>query len=459
MSQLLQASSPNPADGVASGASGLLGIIATVDAALATYDPARTALLTDAEKIRATSGLLRLQNRLNAITGTHAHQLESDRTVWHHLGVSFRSWLAAAERLTPYQATKLIKQGAHLQRFGAIARGALDGDVSIEQAVAVNRTLGRLPDSLSTAQVDHAERDMLSYCSEFDSRQLSGLTMHLLKVIAPDTAEEIDGERLERELDLAHRDRFLTFRDDGHGTTEIHGSLPTVQARQIEAVLGSFAAAQHRRAHDNLDPYCELTSRPQRMADALVTVCERIERCKEAPNHGGDRPRLVVTIPHQTLLDWADSTGAHEVGTDQQLTPGELRRLACDAELLPVVLGGDSEILDVGTSHRLVTDPIRAALTVRDRGCIFPGCDKLPVDCEAHHAQPWQCGGPTSLENLALLCRHHHRTIEPSKDPGVRVRQWELGFDPVTGIPQVTPPAHVDPKQTPRQHKRFIIRR
>lgn len=220
---------PNPTAGAASGASGLLGLIATVDAALADFDPAATALLTNAEKIEATKGLLRLQNRLNAITGTHVHHLESERTVWHHLGVSTGSWLAAAERLTPYQATKLIKQGADLQRFGAIARGALDGDVSIDQAVAVNRTLAHLPASLTSAQVDHAERDMLAYCGEFDSKHLSQLTSHLLEVVASDIADELGTESLERELDRARRDRFLTFRDDGHGSTQIHGSLPTLQ--------------------------------------------------------------------------------------------------------------------------------------------------------------------------------------------------------------------------------------
>ena len=239
----------------------------------------------------------------------------------------------------------------------------------------------------------------------------------------------------------------------------ISGSLPTLEARAIESVLGAFAADEHRRSIDTLDAHVALSSRPQRLADALVTVCQRIEHCGQAPRHGGDRPRLVVTIEQEHLLDWNDSEHAHEVGVDHRLTPEELRQLACDADLLPIVLGGDGEILDVGQEQRLVTPAIRAALTVRDRGCIFPGCDRLPVDCEAHHRQPWQAGGPTSLENLVLLCRHHHRVVEPAKNPADRARQWQVELHPTTGIPRVIPPAHVDPGRTPRLHNRFTIRR
>ena len=98
------------------------------------------------------------------------------------------------------------------------------------------------------------------------------------------------------------------------------------------------------------------------------------------------------------------------------------RRLACDAAVTRVVIGPDSQPLDVGRRTRVVPAAIRTALTVRDRGCVFPGCDRPPTWTDAHHIVHWADGGPTSLDNLVLLCRTHHRTVHEG--------QWELGRDP-----------------------------
>ena len=87
------------------------------------------------------------------------------------------------------------------------------------------------------------------------------------------------------------------------------------------------------------------------------------------------------------------------------LPPGVLRRLACDAEVIPAVLGTRCEVLDVGRTRRLVTTPLWLALIARDRHCTFPGCTRPPVMCHAHHLTHWADGGTTSLTNLALSLR------------------------------------------------------
>ncbi len=86
------------------------------------------------------------------------------------------------------------------------------------------------------------------------------------------------------------------------------------------------------------------------------------------------------------------------------LPPDVIRRLACDAEIIPAVLGTRSEVLDVGRLHRLVTPALWVALVLRDRHCTFPACTRPPVMCHAHHLLPWSTGGTTTLDNLALLC-------------------------------------------------------
>ena len=150
----------------------------------------------------------------------------------------------------------------------------------------------------------------------------------------------------------------------------------------------------------------------------------------------------------------ADCTRNGLLPTGTELSPGELRRLACDADLLPAVLGGPSGVLDVGRDHRLVTPTIRAALTARDKGCVFPGCDRPPAACDAHHLQPWQHGGTTSLTNLVLACRHHHGIIEPGERPEHIRWRVRLRDD---GVPEVIPPLHVDPQRRPRIHQRFRV--
>ncbi|MET8123821.1 HNH endonuclease signature motif containing protein, partial [Micromonospora sp. NPDC005291] len=114
------------------------------------------------------------------------------------------------------------------------------------------------------------------------------------------------------------------------------------------------------------------------------------------------------------------------------------------ATILPTVLGSTSQVLDVGRQRRLITGPLRRALVLRDHGCAFPGCDRPPRWCDAHHIQHWADNGDTALHNAVLLCGHHHRHIHHS-DWAVR-----LGGD---GHPEFIPPAWLDPDQLPRRNQ------
>jgi hypothetical protein len=119
----------------------------------------------------------------------------------------------------------------------------------------------------------------------------------------------------------------------------------------------------------------------QRRADALVEVCRLALACGGLPDNGGERPQVAVTIDFDRLREQT-ATATLDDGT--VISPAAARRLACDAQLLPVVLGGAGQVLDVGRERRLFTGPIRRALVLRDRGCGFPGCDRPPRWCEGH---------------------------------------------------------------------------
>ena len=120
--------------------------------------------------------------------------------------------------------------------------------------------------------------------------------------------------------------------------------------------------------------------------------------------------RVLPVLRVSTSLD-ALRSGLHRAGvTDsgENLSAATLRRLACDAEIIPTVLNGKGRVIDVGRRSRRVGEALRCVLIARDGGCVWPGCDAPPSRCDAHHVKHWADGGPTNADNLALLCHRHH---------------------------------------------------
>ncbi|NUR49298.1 MAG: DUF222 domain-containing protein [Hamadaea sp.] len=181
----------------------------------------------------------------------------------------------------------------------------------------------------------------------------------------------------------------------------------------------------------------DLRSAGARRADALVELCQRILNAGELPDNGGEKPHLTVTLPWDALQA---KVGAGLLDTGDLLTPETVRRLACDAMIIPAVLGGDGQVLDVGRARRLIDGPLRRALVLRDKGCAFPGCDRPPQWCHGHHLKAWADGGTTCLANSVLLCGFHHREIHHG--------HWEVRIRP-DGFAEFLPPTFIDPLRRP----------
>ena len=118
---------------------------------------------------------------------------------------------------------------------------------------------------------------------------------------------------------------------------------------------------------------------------------------------------MLVTIYVDQLARRAG--GRALLDTGETITIEAARRLACDADIAAVLVKGGSEILDLGRTHRVVTNAQYKALVIRDGGCRFPGCDRPPGWCQAHHIVEWPDGGRTDLDNQVLLCLTHHHLI------------------------------------------------
>lgn len=176
----------------------------------------------------------------------------------------------------------------------------------------------------------------------------------------------------------------------------------------------------------------------QRQADALGDLCEQALDDGRLPDEGGQKPHVSI------ILDWAElQRQARGVMLDYggYLQPAEVRRFLCDCGVTPVVLGGEGQPLDVGRERRTATLAQRKALAGRDRGCSYPGCDRPPSRCQAHHVRFWTEGGVTNVDDMVLLCRSHHRMVHNA--------EWLVRIH--HGRPEFVPPKWVDPTQTPRR--------
>ena len=159
---------------------------------------------------------------------------------------------------------------------------------------------------------------------------------------------------------------------------------------------------------------------------------------RSLPTAAGERAHIAVTVPLEVLQT---RRGIARVDDTGYLSAAKARLLACDAKILPVILGSHSEPLDVGRLSYTVPQAMRRALTVRDQGCAFPGCARPARQCDAHHVTHWADGGDTALSNLVLLCSRHHRLIHRS--------HWSVQI--VHGHPVFQPPAWL-------QHHRDVQR-
>jgi hypothetical protein len=218
---------------------------------------------------------------------------------------------------------------------------------------------------------------MIEEAANLGPAELRIIGGRLLERLAPEIADAHEYQRLlaaERRADAATR---FSLRRRGDGSTD----LPVDRQRGI----------------------------------GFVALLENIPT-SSLPRHGGTGTTVMVTLDYDTLLRDANQAGFATTSTGEKVTAGAARRWACQAGIVPVVLGGNSEILDLGRSRRLVSDAIRKALSLRDQGCTTLGCTMPAAFCEAHHAVPWSRGGKTSLDDCELLCPwHHHRAHDPDR--------------------------------------------
>ena len=309
-------------------------------------------------------------------------------------------------------------------RMPATAAAFADGSASLRHVDVIARVLN----SAVAARLDPetwagAEVQLAAQCLAFTPTQLHAWGMELVELLDQDGPEPEDDAPVQ-----INEIRLTRFRKGPDG--KITGRYDDAALfAAIAAVLDAGAAPR-----DTDDE----RSVPQRQAEALADTCTQVLQRGTLPETGGRRPQLVVTVRLEDLERRAAAAALEFGGA---LSASTLRQLACDAAVIPMVLSSTGVPLDVGRISRTVPDGLRRAVTTRDGGCAWVGCDRQPSWCEVHHVREWQHGGPTELGNLVMLCSEHHRQIHHT--------HWEVRM--ANGLPEFIPPSWIDRSRTPRR--------
>jgi Domain of unknown function (DUF222) len=305
------------------------------------------------------------------------------------------------------------------------AAGLAAGEIGLGQVRVIAETMRSIPASVGVEQRQAAEADLARYARSFNPASLHKIGRHILAHL------DQDGPQPTEEPEPAPAARELRFRERRDGRLGFEGFLESEHSAAFRSLIEQLAAP--RPATEGI---LDARTTPQRNADALLEVCGLARAAQACPTTGGEPPHLTVTLAWEALRTGL-GTATLDYGT--YLSASAARRWACDAKIIPVVLGGESQPLDVGRAMRTVPLSLRRALVARDRGCAFPGCDRPPGLCHAHHCRHWIDGGDTSVDNCVLLCETHHRHVHHTG--------WEILIRP--GYVDFIPPATIDPDRRP----------
>jgi hypothetical protein len=334
------------------------------------------------------------------------------------------------------------------------------------ERVRVARALGTLPrlaEALALGQLSYAKVRALARVAtpETEARLLTvgraGTAAHIERIVRG--WRRVDRQAEAREARRRHATRALHVHLDEDGMVVLRGRLePEVGALLMQALAAAREALYQRTRAEGAgprpaDPSGNPPTRAQQQADALGLLAETALHQGLDPGAAGERYQVVVHVDATVLADPAQP-GQSALDGGIGISAEMSSRLACDASRVVMRHDDEGRVIEVGARTRTIPPALRRALQHRDEGCRFPGCGVRFG--QGHHLRHWAHGGPTTLSNLALLCRRHHRAVHEEGYQVARGPDGVLRFSRPDGrpLPEVPPPAAVpdDPVQRLRQH-------
>jgi len=332
-------------------------------------------------------------------------------------------WMRTELLVDKGAARSQVKLAAAVSRYGLVADGLAEGVVSQDKAWVITQALDQIENdpAASTEDLVLAEKLLVDYATRLTANELKIVGRRILSEIDPERFEAAEAKVLQREEEHAQRRTFFRSRDNGDGTIDVHARVSRAVGMRLRTLLDSLAQPRKVSAEDKgrKAPYDRL------LGQAFARVIETYD-VDNLPRHGGHGTTVFITM---SVDDLRKDLGTAALGFDgEQITAAEARRMACNADLVPVVLGTDSEILDFGRTARLAYPIQHRALRLRDKCCQAEDCDAPAAWTEAHHLKPWSAGGLTNLANMVLLCSSDHRRIHDPNHGYERLSSGRIRF-------------------------------
>lgn len=330
------------------------------------------------------------------------------------------AFLQESAGLSAREARTVVKRAEVIAHAPVVGEALALGEVGTAHADALARTVGRASQSVRTDLLQQAE-SLLALGAEMTPEAFERHCEAALRTLEGDDGLR-EHERMRRESSFKQWvDRSTGMYCGRYQLDPVRGSaLMNAVAKELDSLLREQARSTDRSDQSLVT---ELS------AQALVNLV--------AHGHAERRndPEVHVLIDHQSLITGLHPHGVCELSDGTAIPVATARRLACEAGLLPVVLGGAGEVLDVGRAERLATTAQRRALRSMYRSCAFPGCDVVVDRCEMHHVLPFEHGGATDLSNLVPVCWRHHHLIHEGG--------WRLLMDAQRTIAVVRPDGEI----------------
>ena len=471
-------------------ASEVVAMAAALPVAVAEFADNSFSALSDEQLLEVMRYHEQARRRLEALDGLLIAEVDARNLPGRYVMRGTRQLLAGVLNLSPSESGPRVRQARELgprvtvtgerlePLLPAVAAARSDGLVSSKQVDVIIRAISSLRacPQLSADQLSDAERFLVDKAQLFDASTLANVAKQLIDTLNPDgvLADRVRQQRL----------RFLTCVPNGDGMYRLTADLDAETAALAMTVLHSLAAPRPagkasqnaaRNAAQKAAPaaagadalavtrtdlgasdsngsdfggadFDDGTDRDERTAgqrlhDAFRSVLKLALRSNELPQSGGVPATVLITM---TKDQFESGTGLAVTSFGQQLQVAEALRLADQATIAWVVHNSAGGVLNYGRKQRVADKRQTLALIARDRGCAFPGCTDPPEWTERHHIQPWSQGGETNVNNLCLLCDHHHDRIETGG--------WQITMR--DDIPWFTPPSWIDPEQKPRRNQR-----
>jgi hypothetical protein len=352
-------------------------------------------LLERLEKLQAQQAALKL--RVLASAGDIAEETGAK---------DVSGWMRTELLVDRGVARSQIKLAAGVAKYDLVAAGLAQGVVSQDKARVITKALDAIETDPAASGEDLvlAEKLLVDHATRLTANELKIVGRRILSEIDPERFEQAEAKALHREEERAARRTFFHSRDNGDGTVDIQARVSRAVGLRLRTILDSLAQPRKLSAEDKgvKAPYDRL------LGQAFARVIETYD-VDQLPRHGGHATTVFITM---SVDDLRKDLGTAALGFDgEQITAAEARRMACNADLVPVVLGTDSEVLDLGRTARLAHPIQHRALRLRDKCCQAEDCDAPAAWTEAHHLKPWSQGGRTDMANMVLLCSSDHRRI------------------------------------------------